>query len=69
MENYKDILYNWVLHFNPYKNAWAAIPKDLFIAYCNNSSIEGVIYSDKVETLIDILYQINGNVKNLNQLK
>ena len=69
MENYKEMLYDWLFHFNPYKDAWAAIPRDLYNQYCNDNSVEGVIYSSKLETLMSILFQIKGNKNNLNQLK
>ena len=69
MTNYKELLYHWVFHFNPYKNAWAAIPRDLYNQYWNNSDVEGVIYSSKLETLLEILFQIKGNKNNLNRLK
>jgi hypothetical protein len=50
MENYKEMLYDWLFHFNPYKDAWAAIPRDLYNQYCNDNNMEGVIYSSKLET-------------------
>jgi hypothetical protein len=69
MEKYKELLYDWIFHFNPYKDAWAAIPRNLYTQYCNDHSIKGVIYSSKLETLMHILFQIKGNKNNLNQLK
>lgn len=69
MENYKSLLYNWVFHYNPYKNAWAAIPRDQYDKYRNNSSLESVLYSKDINTLIEILYEIRGNKENIKLLK
>lgn len=69
MENYKSLLYDWLFHYNPYKNAWAAIPREDYEEYRNNSSLESVLYSKDVNTLIEILYEIKGNKALVKQLK
>ena len=67
MEKHKEMLYAWVFHFNPYKDAWAAIPRDLYTQYWNDNNIKGVIHSSKLETLIQLLFQIKENKNNLNK--
>jgi hypothetical protein len=74
METYQDLefkeessyLYDWVLHFNPYTNLWAAIPKNVYIEYWNKNDHPNVLRSNKLETLLEILYKSKGNVDVIN---
>ena len=43
----KELFFNWVFHFNPYTNQWAAIPRELYNDYWNNYELERVIKSNK----------------------
>lgn len=69
MEKYKELIHDWIFHFNLNKNAWAAVPREMYNDYWKDDNVEGVIYSSKLETLLHILFQIKGNKNNLNQLK
>jgi hypothetical protein len=63
-----EILYNWVFHFNPYTKMWAAIPRELYNDYWNDSNLEGIIRSSKYETLITILYKTKGDLIKIKEL-
>jgi hypothetical protein len=53
-------LHNWVFNFNPYTNKWAAIPRELYSEYWNNSDVQGVIRSSSFSTLLEILNKTEG---------
>jgi hypothetical protein len=56
----KDVFYNWVFHFNPYTNQWAAIPRDLYNQYWDDYELEGIIRSSKFSTLLEIIQKTEG---------
>lgn len=56
----KECFYNWVFHFNPYTNQWAAIPRDLYTSYWDNYELEGIIRSSKFSTLLEIIERTDG---------
>ena len=78
METYQDYehsksndtsyLYDWVLHFNPYTNLWAAVPKDLYRQYWDKYDLPGVIRSSKIETLLELLHKSKGDIDLLNEM-
>jgi len=57
----KEYLYDWVFHYNPYSNQWAAIPRDLYNQYWDDYELEGVIRSSSYNTLLEILHKTEGN--------
>jgi hypothetical protein len=57
----KEAFYNWVFHFNPYTNQWAAIPRELYNDYWSNYELEGIIRSSKFSTLLDIIQKTEGD--------
>jgi hypothetical protein len=66
MTSKDSYLHNWVFHFNPYKQIWSAIPRDLYNSYWNNENVEGVYSSTDIKTLLEALHKTDGNLKNLN---
>jgi hypothetical protein len=56
----KELFFNWVFHFNPYTNQWAAIPRELYNDYWNNYELERVIKSNKFSTLLEIVQKTEG---------
>ena len=56
-------LYGYLIHYNPYKKIWSAIPRDFFPAYWSNREVEGVISASKINTLIDIICKKNKEAK------
>ena len=51
-------MYNWLFHYNFYKQEWTAFHRDDVNAYWNGSTPEHVMYKDKVfNELIGQLYK------------
>ena len=49
-------LYDYVLHFNPYKKLWFAIPRTQCTSwFADNSNNKGVLKSDKLSKLLKII--------------
>ena len=58
----QDYLNDWVFHFNPYANQWAAIPRDKYKEYWNNFKHHAVLRSKHLNTLIDLLHKSKGDM-------
>ena len=56
----KEHLHNWVFNYNPYAEKWAAIPRDMYNEYWNNSEAPNIIRSSSIETLLEILNKTEG---------
>jgi hypothetical protein len=59
---------DWVFHYNIFTEKWAAIPRELYQQYWSDSTIEGVVRSNKIETLISILHKTKGDIDEINKL-
>jgi len=55
-----DHLHNWVFHYNSYTKKWAAIPRDLYNEYWSDYNVEGIIRSNSIETLQEIILKTSG---------
>ena len=55
-----DHLHDFVFHLNCLDKQWAAIPRDKISEYWNDYTIEGVIRSKSLETLLEIVYKTHG---------
>lgn len=53
-------LHNWVFNFNPYSKKWAAIPREMYNEYWNNSETPGIIKSSSFPTLLEIVNKTEG---------
>lgn len=56
----KEHLHNWVFNFNPYTQKWAAIPREMYNEYWNNSEASGIIKSSSFPTLLEIVSKTEG---------
>ena len=65
----KDYLQNWMFHFNPFTEKWAAIPRDLQMKYWDDYDLDGIIRSSKIETLLSILHKVKGDEDELKKFK
>lgn len=63
-------LYNWIFHYNPWTDMWNAFPREKHNDYFNDpyDSSMVVIRSSKIETLISLLYRIDGDPEKLDNL-
>ena len=53
---YDDILYDYLLHYNPYRKDWVAIDRNLKEAYFNGELVEkNLIRHEDVNQLIAML--------------
>ena len=48
-------IYDYVFHFNHFTELWSAIPRELYNRYWNNDEVEGIIKSNNINTLINII--------------
>ena len=49
-------LYDYVLHFNPYKKLWFAIPRTQYTSwFANSNNNKGVLKASKVNDLIKMI--------------
>jgi len=61
-------LYHFVFHYNAHTGLWAAIPRDVYQQYWNDSDIPGVIRSKDFNTLTAIIYKTKGDLSLLDKL-
>jgi hypothetical protein len=57
-----DFMNDWVFHFNPYADQWAAIPRDKYTDYWNDFKHHAILRSKHLNTLISLLYKSKGDV-------
>lgn len=57
-----DYLNDWVFHFNPYADQWAAVPRETYSEYWNNFKHHSVLRSKHLNTLLDLLHKSKGDV-------
>jgi hypothetical protein len=55
-----DFMNDYVFHLNTITKSWAAIPRDLYNEYWNDYNTNGVVKSNSIETLLEILYKTQG---------
>jgi G:T-mismatch repair DNA endonuclease (very short patch repair protein) len=65
-EEYKEtanaFMHDWIFHYNPYEDRWAAIPRDNYTDYWNDRAHKNILRSKHLNTLIDLLYKCKGSV-------
>ncbi len=54
MNKDKDILFGYILHYNPYNSKWSAIKREDKDKYFNGE-LDNVISSDDVNKLIELV--------------
>lgn len=54
-------LNDWVFHYNPYTELWAAIPRDLYHSYWNNFEHPRILRAKFLNTLVDLLHKSKGS--------
>ncbi len=58
-----ETLYNWLFHYNPFNKTWNAFNIEDFVPYRNGMETKyRVLKSDKIETLIYIITQVEGDL-------
>jgi hypothetical protein len=59
--NDESFLYDWVFHYNPYSENWAAIPRETYVEYFQNYNHPSIIRSSSINTLLELLYKSKGD--------
>lgn len=60
-------LHNWLFHYNPYTEAWAAFRRDDLVAYFNGD-MTNVLKSKSQKTLEGLITYHNGDIKKINEI-
>jgi hypothetical protein len=60
MTNNMEDLYGWLFHYNPYMKHWAVFKKEDMGNYFNGK-LKDVLISSKVDTLIEIVINTQGD--------
>jgi hypothetical protein len=60
------LLYDFVFHYNPYRNLWAAVHRDHYTELFNGDQSH-VIYSSSPTTLATLLRKYGGDVEKIKQ--
>ena len=67
-ENNNQFMHDWVFHHNPFTSTWCAIPRHLYTEYWSNYKLEGILRSNSLDTLIEILYKTKGDENKITKL-
>ena len=68
MEDTQYSLYDYVFHYNEHRKTWAAIPRNKYNEYWSNPEVPGVLRSNSIQTLTEILYKTGGDPKQIGKL-
>lgn len=60
-----NYLYNWVFRYNPYTKNWCATDRNNYNDLFSKESSDNVLKSSSIETLIEIVSKIEGDVNNI----
>mgnify|MGYP006266406009 CR=1 FL=1 len=60
-------LHDWVFHFNAYEQEWAAIQRDSYNQYWSDRNAKGVIRSNALDTLIEMLHKTKGDISKIDE--
>lgn len=66
MKKYK--LYDWVLHYNPYKEVWQAARREDINLLFSESESKKLIKAARIEVLVEILEKTDGDLSKLNYI-
>ena len=67
MINNNEQLYDWLFHYNPYIEHWAAFRREDSTDYFNGKLLD-VLVSKKHETLVEIIIKTEGDPKKIKKL-
>lgn len=61
-------LYDFVFHFNPYTELWAAVHRDDYLQYWSDGNHPRIIRSKSVDTLQQLIIKTGGDKSKIEQL-
>lgn len=69
MENISNsYLHDWVFHFNPYTEQWAAIHRDHYVDYWNGYQGKNVLRAKYINVLVDLLHKAKGDAETIHEI-
>lgn len=63
----KEELHNWLFHYNPYNESWAAFKRDHLVEYFNGN-LTNVIRSKSQKTLEELIIYYDGDIQKINEI-
>lgn len=67
-EVHNSYLHDWVFHYNPYTNSWAAFPRDYYTQYWNGYDDKNILRSKHINVLVDLLHKAKGDVETIHEI-
>jgi len=64
----ENSLYEWVFRYNNYTNNWCAVQRDNYQDLFSDVDSDNVLKSSSIETLIEIIKRINGDINNVKSI-
>jgi hypothetical protein len=62
-------LYQWLFHFNPYKEIWFAFKREDYVKFFNGDTEIKTVGSKNINTLIELVEKTDGDVSKLLNLE
>jgi hypothetical protein len=62
----KEILFNWVFGYNPYRDQWMTTDRNHYTELYSGG--KNVLFSKDINTLIDIIIKTDGDVSKVDKL-
>jgi hypothetical protein len=61
MTNNKDVLYDWIFHYNPYKEWWYAFKREDMVKFFNDKNSVNHCVAAKHSDLVDYILNVESN--------
>jgi len=66
--NIMENLYDWLFHYNFYKEEWSAFKRDDIYVYFSGGDSDKILKSKNQKDLIDFIIDSKGNVNKMKKL-
>lgn len=63
-----SFMYNWIFHFNPFTETWAAIHRDDYMKYWDKLDHPRCLKSKNISDLKELLYKTKGDLEEVEKL-
>jgi hypothetical protein len=63
-----NYLYDWIFRYNSYTKNWYATDRSNYNHLFSKENSEKVLKSSSIETLIEIISKIEGDINNIDQI-
>jgi hypothetical protein len=64
----ENSLYDWIFRYNSYTNNWCAANRNDYNDLFSNVNSDRVLKSSSIETLVEIINKINGDINNIESI-